>query len=238
MDTGVFADPLLGGFANLSHQLAGRRVLGRLEKGGTIELWKRYVDDIFYVISSCPDDLVIICNGVNESIQFTQEVPDNLTHSIPFLDVLVTRSLDGFETELYIKNCHSGHIIPWSSSTPRKLKMSIIQSELRRARTASSTKVKLEKSIHKIYERFIHKGYPRRILNNVLRNTKQRQRNQQGSINKKACYFRFPFISDSITDKARHMLLTQKFPLNVRMTSITQPPLVAHTYLASRIILR
>ena len=61
-----------------------------------------YVDDLFCVFHS-KDELgqfFVKINSVHVNIQFTKELEQH--NQLPYLDVLVTKSVDKFETQIYI----------------------------------------------------------------------------------------------------------------------------------------
>ena len=65
--------------------------------------YRRYVDDIFVLFRS-PDHLEKFRNYLNSkqrNIRFTCEKEHN--NSVPFLDVLITRTRNGFKTSMYQK---------------------------------------------------------------------------------------------------------------------------------------
>ena len=94
-------------------------------------LWRRYIDDIFFIWQGNVDELSEFITHINQQhpfIKFT-ETYNVETKSIPFLDMMVHFNDDGFiETDLYKKDttraqyllpssCHPGHItknIPYS----------------------------------------------------------------------------------------------------------------------------
>ena len=70
--------------------------------------YRRYVDDIFVLFRS-PDHLEKFKNYLNSkhrNIRFTCEKEQN--NSMPFLDVLITRTSNGFKTSVYRKPTFSG----------------------------------------------------------------------------------------------------------------------------------
>ena len=70
--------------------------------------YRRYVDDIFVLFRS-PDHLEKFKNYLNSkqrNIRFTCEKEHN--NSVPFLDVLITRTRNGFKTSMYQKPLFSG----------------------------------------------------------------------------------------------------------------------------------
>ena len=70
--------------------------------------YRRYVDDTVLVFRS-PDHVPLFLNylnGKHPNIKFTSETEVN--HSLPFLDVKITRNDRGFETDLYRKPTFTG----------------------------------------------------------------------------------------------------------------------------------
>ena len=70
--------------------------------------YRRYVDDIFALFRS-PDHLEKFTNYLNskhKNIKFTYEKESN--NSLPFLDILISRSENGFKTSVYHKPTFSG----------------------------------------------------------------------------------------------------------------------------------
>ena len=94
-------------------------------------LWRRYIDDIFFLWHGTVDELELFINHLNSQhshIKFTATYDENLK-SIPFLDMQVTINREGFiQTDLFKKDtakcqyllpssCHPAHItrnIPYS----------------------------------------------------------------------------------------------------------------------------
>ena len=70
--------------------------------------YRRYVNDIFVLLRS-PDHLEKFKDYINskqKNIRFTWEKEHN--NSMPFLDVLITRTSNGFNTSVYHKPIFSG----------------------------------------------------------------------------------------------------------------------------------
>ncbi len=100
-------------------------------KGTKPHLWKRYIDDIFFIWQGSQSELQTFINHLNKvhpNIKFTSTY-DKDTKTIPFLDMQVTIDEEGIiQTDLYTKDtsiaqyllpqsCHPGHItqnIPFS----------------------------------------------------------------------------------------------------------------------------
>lgn len=71
--------------------------------------WKRQVDDTFVIWPHSidkPENFLNHINNLSPHIQFTMRIEQN--HSLPFLDVLVSRNKDGFLShQVYRKKTHT-----------------------------------------------------------------------------------------------------------------------------------
>jgi hypothetical protein len=52
-----------------------------------IHLWRRYIDDIFFIVDGLNEQLLEVANTITSCIQFTLENP--VDNKLPFLDTLV-----------------------------------------------------------------------------------------------------------------------------------------------------
>ena len=74
-----------------------------------------YVDDMFCVFYG-KDELELFfvkINSVHVNIQFTKELEQH--NQLPYLDVLVTKSVDKFETTVFRKITNTNLYMKWSS---------------------------------------------------------------------------------------------------------------------------
>lgn len=183
-----------------------------------IVFWRRYIDDIFFITTTSPDELLLECNRTNVAINFTIELPDNNT--IPFLDTLVKWSSDSrkFTFQLYIKPTHSGACLPYSSYVPKSRKTNLVKSETTRAIRNSSH---AEKSIstEKITTLLKRNGYPQSFI------TKYANNNMRPSIdNQYTTYIKIPYVSHSQYIKIKR--LKQLVGLSdIRIIFTTERPL-------------
>ena len=74
-------------------------------------MWLRYVDDtfIFWPHQEDVQTLLDHVNSIRPSIQFTMEKEQD--NKLPFLDVLVTCTEQGFMSQKFTLNCSAGHIV-------------------------------------------------------------------------------------------------------------------------------
>ena len=98
----------------------------------------RYVDDTF-ILWPHQEDVQILLDHVNPiwpSIQFTMEKEQ--VNKLPFLDVLVTSTEQGFMLSVYCKPTFTGQYLNFNSHHPYTVKKGIVRYLQHRAKTISS----------------------------------------------------------------------------------------------------
>ena len=134
--------------------------------GIRVPFFCRYADDFLICYEGdevCFNKLVEELNRKNPAIQVTTE-KESSNKSLPFLDLLICRTHQGFETRVYRKNCNTGQIVHWSSSCEPRHKWAGLDAEINRAKLYCSRKSWLRSEISSIRKRFILNGYPCLIL--------------------------------------------------------------------------
>ena len=186
-------------------------------------VWFRFVDDIFFVTSESYETLLSVANSVSPSIQFTLEKPEE--DGLPYLDLKLTlNQFSRFDYSLYVKPIHSGHMLPFDSVTPYRRKMSLLVSELRRAKRCSSNNENLEISIDIVVSRFRANRYPERMIREALRVLRPNTRNDNGRRQQeKPIYFKVPFVDSRQAAETRSAVKRSGLPIS--LTFVTQKPL-------------
>lgn len=98
-----------------------------------ISFWYRYVDDCLVLFTGSLDDLTelnIFLNSLHPNIKFTYEIESN--NSLPYLDLLISRSNNAFEFQIYRKPTYTDCVIPFNSNHPYSHKVSSFRSLLHR----------------------------------------------------------------------------------------------------------
>ena len=101
-------------------------------------MWLRYVDDTF-ILWPHQEDIQILLDHVNSirpSIQFTMEKEQD--NKLPFLDVLVTRTEQGFRLSVYRKPTFTGQYFIFNSHHPYTVQKGIVRCLQHRAKNISS----------------------------------------------------------------------------------------------------
>ena len=83
--------------------------------------WKRYVDDTIAVIKlSSIEHVFSVLNSFHQNIEFTFELEQN--GKFNFLDVMLIRTNDTWQTTIYRKGTPNGVYLHWNSFAPRTWK--------------------------------------------------------------------------------------------------------------------
>ena len=133
-----------------------------------VRFLKRYVDDVCCSVNSnLVNTLLQHLNSIQPSIQFTQELEKD--GSLPFLDVLLSRSSDGtVQTSVYWKETHTDLYLNLYSHHLTLHKSAVVQTLRRRATTHSSNDVLVRREILSITEVLQSNNYPRQFFNRIL----------------------------------------------------------------------
>ena len=159
--------------------------------------YKRYVDDIFCVMSSkehvpkCLEEL----NKGHTNIQFTVEEENNGV--LPFLDILIKRTEDmKFSTTTYRKPTNTGLLTNFTSFTNYIYKIGLVRTLVDRAFKINNSEELLDRDLGKISETLQKNMFPRRVVENIINKKKldnfQVQTDESGK--QQIRYFKFPFI--------------------------------------------
>ena len=129
--------------------------------------WKRFVDDTITCIKTTSIPHVIkVLNTFHSNIQFTYE--EERDGKIPFLDVLLIRKNNTFETTVYRKPTNKGIYLHWNSFAPETWKRGTLRSIINRAYDICSNDEFLRLELSRIKHDFIKiNGYPNWVFNQI-----------------------------------------------------------------------
>ena len=126
-------------------------------------MWLRNVDDTF-ILWPHQEDVQILLDHVNSiwpSIQFTMEKEQD--NKLPFLDVLVTRTEQGFRSSVYRKPTFTGQYLNFNSHHPYTVKKGIVRCLQHRAKTIISDTDAYQEEMISLRHNLHHNNYPERI---------------------------------------------------------------------------
>ena len=121
------------------------------------------MDDTFTIFGSeekCTSFLDAL-NSIHLAFKFTFEKVEN--DQLPFLDVLVEKSNEGFLTSVFRKPTFTGQYFRWDSFGPTKRKTNLIETLVHRALLICS-KSKLQHELENISSILRNNGYPESII--------------------------------------------------------------------------
>ncbi|XP_041469960.1 uncharacterized protein LOC121419573 [Lytechinus variegatus] len=127
-------------------------------------LWLRYVDDTFVIWPHSTPDLHQFLNHQQPSIKFTMETQRD--KSIPFLDVLITKTPSGFPShQVYQKPTHTDRYLNFRSHHHPSVHQSVADTLVRRAHQLSD-KAHLQHELKHVTNALTTiNHYPRRRIN-------------------------------------------------------------------------
>ena len=147
------------------------------------KIWKRYVDDTFTILSRDKVD-----NSQQPTIHFTMETETNNT--IPFLDTLVTRDLDGYlSTSVYRKPTHTDQYLAYDSHHPQSVKRDIVKCLYDRSKHLITKPSVISQEKKHLSSVLVSNGHPSSFVKNITKQrNKQPQKNLRLKLNLPRCY--------------------------------------------------
>ena len=184
----------------------------------------RYIDDYAGIWTHGEQALLDFLGNMNtmhDTVKFTIEHSGGGS-GVPFLDTLVTVETQGghtkIETELYIKPTNSGIILHYQSAHPTLTKHNMARDQFARAIKNSSRMDKEKKSIAKIWALLLENGYPKHLLERLLREARQKVRaptSARGRGIESDGYLCLPYVDEQLLCKVKSKV--KKSGLNVKV---------------------
>ena len=130
--------------------------------------WKRYMDEtIAYVKTDTIDHDLSTLNSFHENISFTYEQEINGKNS--FLDILILRNGNSFETTVHRKSTHNNIYLHWESFALNTWKRGTLGTLYLRAHAICSMRELLDQEINHLQHVFVtFNGYPKWVVLQVL----------------------------------------------------------------------
>ena len=157
----------------------------------------RYVDDTFSLFHKETEfqKFLNCLNSLHPSLKFTNEIETN--NSLPFLDVLVTKSDNKFITSVYRKPTFTGQYIHWNSFGPKQRKTNLIDTLTHRALKICS-KSTLKRELDNIRSILVQNGYPKFLIDSRISKKLLRfQQNTKEGPKKCLVYVKLPWIGEN-----------------------------------------
>ena len=157
----AMGSPLLPVLANIYMEYFEEMALGSTSLKPY--MWLRYVDDTF-ILWPHQEDVQILrdhVNSIRPSIQFTMEKEQD--NRLPFLDVLVTHTEEGFRTSVYRKPTFTGQCLNFNSHHPYTVKKRKVRCLQHREKTISSDTDAYQEEMISLGHNIHRNNYPERI---------------------------------------------------------------------------
>jgi hypothetical protein len=131
------------------------------------KIYCRYVDDCFVVMDSV-DELHALKEYFenNSVLRFTYET--EIKRKLPFLDVLLHRTVSGIETSVYKKSTNTEECLNYNSVCPEKYKQAVIKTFLHRAYTICSTWDHFHSEVERIRQLLVNNNFPIKIVDAII----------------------------------------------------------------------
>ena len=135
--------------------------------------YRRYVDDIFALfrspdhLTSSPDQFTSYLNLKHKNIKFIYEKESN--NSLPFLDILISRSENGFKTSVYHKPTFSGVYSNFNSFSYDQYKIGLIFTLLFRTFSIVSDFSKFHTEVSHLKDILRKNAFPIKLIDNCIK---------------------------------------------------------------------
>ena len=138
-------------------------------------LYRRYVDDTFCLFKDKNevDHFLNFINSIHPNIHFTVEVENG--SSLPFLDILVEKTNDSFNSSLFRKKTFTGLYTDFASLSPNWFKTNLVSSLLYRAFNICSSYANFHNEIVRIKSILAKNCFPRSLVDRVIRSFLDKQ---------------------------------------------------------------
>ena len=164
IDGVAMGSPLGVLFANFFMGMVEREVFNTIEKP---HIYARYVDDIFVLVRD-PGELEDLKGNLQRvsGLNFTTEY--SINKQIPFLDVKVEASTQGFKTEVYTKPTNPGLCLNGNSECPQRFRKSTIDAYVRRALTHCSDWTRTHAELDRVTQVLVNNGFSNREVQSTI----------------------------------------------------------------------
>ena len=200
-----FAPP----FAIITMSQIEEEALERLKNNGMVpKIYKRYLDDILLgpVKADMVNEILDTFNSIQESIQFTVEVPEE-NEFLAFLDIAI-RIKDQIQYKWYVKPCHSDNSLRYESYVPNHIKTNFVRNSIRSVDKKCSSEYLRTEARKKLDCRLKKNGF--KNYGKVREQKRTRQK-----IDKRSTCLTLDFVNDGLSRKINKIMKKYNFPARV-----------------------
>ena len=161
-----------------------------------IKFYRRYVDDIFCLVDNelVANDFLCYLNSKHPNIKFTMEAENE--KKLPFLDVLITSSENGFLTSVFRKATFTGLFLKFTSFTPLNYKIGLIKTLIDRTFRICYNWMTFDIEIEKVKLFLAKNAYPPHIVDKEIKTyvDKIHKNDDKSNETKNKTYMKLPYI--------------------------------------------
>ena len=159
-------------------------------------MYRRYVDDTFLLFRDLNhvNQFLEYLNSRHINIKFTKE--NEQDNTLPFLDVLVTRKRNIFETSVFRKKTFTGLTSHFLSSEPKLYKLNTLKTLIYRCYHVCSSYFHFHEEVNFLKSFFSNNGFPINLFFNEVKNFLSKLYSQNlkiHTVGKKKIYVSFPY---------------------------------------------
>ena len=191
-------------------------------------LYRRYVDDIIYLITSeqDADEFFKFLNSQHPNIKFTFEKQKD--DKLAFLDILISKTEQNFCTSVYRKMTSIGLYTNFVSFTPYSYKIGLIKTLIHRTYEISSSWTSFNEDISNVKHMLMKNMYPSYLIDkqvkHFLHNKFSTNNSNAVKQTKTTLYYKLPYIGlFSNNTKKKIKELCKKFCKNSNIKIVFSP---------------
>ena len=170
--------------ANFYLNIMEQKVVKNEIQKGNISAYCRFVDDVYCVIRK--DQKERILKSFNKFdpkfLTFTNEAMTN--NSLTFLDTEIYIEKNVPQIKKFRKETASDVIINYKSICPKKYKIAALKGDVFRCHYTCSTESNLNNALNDLAELYVKNEYPRRLVDNTIREIKNKNFESNGNQSK------------------------------------------------------
>ena len=170
--------------ANFYLNIMEQKIIKQEIQKGNISAYCRFVDDVYCVIRKNQKRRIL--NSINKFdpkfLSFTHQVMNN--NSLTFLDTEIYINEKNLpEIKKFRKETASNVIMNYNSVSPKRYKLAALKGDVFRCHYTCSTEENLINALNDLTEQYVKNEYPRRLVNNTIREIKTKNFEKNGNQN-------------------------------------------------------
>ena len=160
-------------------------------------LYRRYVDDTFLIFRKREHIPLFLeyLNSKHRNIEFSSEVEND--NKLPFLDIEITRTENGFQTSVYRKPTFTGLSTKFTSFIPIQYKRNLVSTLIYRAFNICSTYLTFHTEVVYLRKLLFNNGFPYSFIDTHIGKTLNKmivgENKKAITAEKRVTYFSIPY---------------------------------------------